>query len=461
MYTTLVALGAVVWFTLGFWLLYPRQRTELVRTSPWIPLLILVATQTLPIVFLVSRKDGNDLLEEGLSVSNVINLVLVAVGALYCAWVAFARPGVLALLRDRVMFPYCLWLGIAFLTAAWSIVPQYTVYRAVELTVMFALVVLVLDRPGFERNFVNFIAAILVSYVVVRLDLLAENLSAGIVFSSMKHNMVPALSLGIIMMFVTSRHRIPGRWFLALLALVTFVTSGSAATVGALPLLATGWLAASRSRPVRWLGNLSSIAWMIAFVVLMAALSNFPDLMETISVTLQKPVEELEKATGRGKFWPLFLDATADRNFGAGYAAGERFLQLLVDPAQLAEQLGAETVLISSSHNMLIGAWVAAGWVGLLAVVTCLALTWREGLRLDLAGRRFVLPMMLLLIANAMTTPGPFGEFNLHTLLYAAILVFIRVRQHEISETATVAEPVRNATASRRARRPRYGAATA
>lgn len=451
MYTALVAIGVGVWFTLGFRLLYPRQSTGLVQASPWPPLLILLAVQTLPVIFLVSRKDGNDLLEEGLSVSNLINLALTALGAVYCAWIAYARPAALSLLRDRVMFPYFLWLTIALLSACWSIVPQYTIYRATELATMFMLTILVLDRPGFERNFVYFIASVLVCYMAVRLDLLAESLPAGIVFSSMKHNMVPALCVGLVMMLVSSRKRVPGRWPLILLALVAFVTSGSAATVGALPLLLTGWLAASRSQPVRWLGYASSAAWMITFVVLMAALSNFPELMETISVTLQKPVEELEKATGRGKFWPLFIEATADRSFGAGFAAGERFLQLLADPAKLAEELGTETVLISSAHNMLIGAWVAAGWLGLLGVASCLGLMWREAMRLDLQGRRFILPMLLLLVANAMTTPGPFGEFNLHLLLLAAMLVYIRVRLHEMSPAGS-AVPIRPRLPSRESR---------
>lgn len=428
MYSALMAFAILSWFTILVWIVMPRDRVPLVCAKPWLPILVLAAFLVIPLMFLVSRKDGTELLEEGLSTSNLLTIGITATGALYCAIQACRRPAMLMLVRDRTLFPFYLFVFIALLSASWSIVPTYTIYRSIELGVMFTLAVLALDRPDFERSFLRLGFALLAAWTCERLDILMDTLPKGIIFSSAKDNAIPALCLALLLVLAMNRH--VTRWRMTAVAVVTvaFIGAGSAATVGAIPLIFTGLMAASSTRWLRYTGIVASIVWMAAFIVLLAGLSNFPALMELISAALQKPIVELEKATGRGQFWPLFLEAMADRNIGAGYAAGERFIQLLLDPATVAQQMGRERVFISSAHNMLVGAWVATGWLGLLSIATCLSLAWREAMRLDLKGRRYCLPMLLLLTANGMTTPGMFGEFNLHTLCLASVLVCIRSR---------------------------------
>lgn len=459
-HSTFVALAVAVWFAILFTLLRPTRPAPLADRPYMAAALLLAVYLYLPYAFLVQRGGGTELLEQGLSSSNVLTIAIVAVAAAYCAVCVAGDRRLTALLADRVLFPFWMFIAIALASAAWSIVPGYTVYRAGELAVMFSLCLLIFDRTDFEQPFVRAHVVLLIGWIGVHALEMVESLARGTVFSSAKDNMLPLLCVSLVLLLAITRRRPQLTVVLVLLAAGCFVAAGSAATVGALPLVLAGLLAASSSRRMRVLGIAASVVWMLLFTVLLAGLGSFPDLMQTVSVLLQKPVEELERATGRGQFWPLFLDATAGRNFGSGFAAGERFIQLLLDPVAVQERMGRANVFIASAHNMVIGAWVATGWLGLLTMLACLGMAWREGMRLDLYGRRYVLPMLLLLFANGLTTPGLFGEFNMHTIAWVGLLCFVRSRAAATGQRH-VAAPARRTTRAldvapprRRARAP-------
>lgn len=429
MYSAWMALAIVVWFALLFGLLRPRTLAPLAEAHWLPPALILAGFFFVPYAFLVQRTSGTELLEEGLTSSNVITLGFACLAALWSGWVAAGTPRLASLLLDRVLFPYWLFIAVACASVAWSIVPNYTVYRAFELIALFSLCLLAFDRRRFEHGFLAAHVVLLLAWLAVRFPQVVEGAAAGVVFSSAKDNLIPLLSLSVLLMLAVGARPRRGALLIGGLAAACFVLAGSAATVGAIPLIFTGLLAASPDPVWRLLGYVASVVWMGVFVVLLAGLASFPELMEAVSAVLQKPVVELEQATGRGKLWPIFIEATLDRNVGAGFAAGERFIQLLVDEALVEERLGKTQVFFSSAHNMLISSWVGTGWIGLLTLATCLSLAWREGARLDPAGRRYVLPILLVLAANGLTTPGIFGEFNLHTVTWVTILCCIRAHR--------------------------------
>jgi hypothetical protein len=95
--------------------------------------------------------------------------------------------------------------------------------------------------------------------------------------------------------------------------------------------------------------------------------------------------------------------------------------------------LGPNDVFIASAHNMAIGAWVGMGWVGICILITTLGQALLAASRLDVSARRFVYPVVLMVIANGMTTPGILGEFNIHTITWAALLAFLRTRDRLVN----------------------------
>lgn len=428
MLSLLVAAAVVIWFVL----LYPLARHNLAtETGPLnapiaVPIVLVAAFALMPLVFNVPREDGNAVLEEGLTASNIVTLVMTGLMGLYLAMRIAVDRRILLVPFSMPYLPFTLMIGVNIASTAWSIVPMYTAYRSVELTIFYLAVILIFDREDIERRLAGLFALFTIAWLVAVAPIMLGNFASGIVFSAAKHNIVPHLCATYAFLVIFD-DRIRHRRAHLLLALVGFVIAGSASSTGSLVAVAPALMVASRNRRVRILGYVAFALVYALFVVLMLGLSAFPALLDLLSVVLQKPAEELAGATGRGTFWPIFIEGTKDHMVGSGFSAADRFIQLLVPPAFYTDTLGKDGMAIQSSHNMLLSAWAGTGLIGLGfgALVLASAVQW--GLKLDGAGRRFVATCVFFIILNGMTTPGIFQDWNLHVLSFVAMLAYARI----------------------------------
>jgi exopolysaccharide production protein ExoQ len=432
MYDALYAVLICVWFAVIYLALGRRGNVYIREGSFWVPTILLVAFFMVPWVFQVSRTRGTAVLEEGLTLSNILSVAIVAVSALYLVVLVVRNIELLRLPTDKILFPFCLAIGFAFLSSAWSVAPLYTLYRTTELLVLFTISLLIFDRERFGPAFVTFNAVMIGVWLLVDGARIADNVANGIIFSSGKHNLTPLMCMSVLSYLYAFHCDARYKWPLGVLCVVGFIVGGSAAAVGATPLLVTGVMAASPRPWVRRLGWVASATYLALFIFLLVGLSQYPDLMEFIGTVLQKPVAELAENNGRSEFWPIFIEAARDRPFGGGFAAAERFIQLVNYDAVL-RILGPNDVFIASAHNMAIGAWVGMGWVGICILITTLGHALLAASRLDVSARRFVYPVVLMVIANGMTTPGILGEFNPHTITWVALLAFLRTRDRLVN----------------------------
>ncbi|CAO4184770.1 O-antigen ligase-related domain-containing protein [Methylorubrum aminovorans] len=428
MLNLLLVVAVVVWFAL----LYPLARHRLeTRMGPLdgpvaVPFALMSVFALLPLVFNVPREDGNAVLDQGLTASNIALVVMTGLAGLYLAVRVAVDRRVLLVAFSMPYLPFTLMILVNGVSTAWSVVPSYTAYRTLELAIFTLVSILIFDRSDIERRLANLFALFTCVWLVATAPIILDNLAHGIVFSSAKHNLMPYLCAAHAFLVIFD-DRIRHRGAHLALALVGFVIAGSAASTASLIAVVPGLMVASRHRRLRLLGYTAFTVYLVLFVVLMVGLSAFPGLLEVVSVVLQKPPEELADATGRGTFWPVFIEATKDRFVGAGYAAGDRFIQLLIPTTALAETLARDAVFISSSHNMLLSAWAGTGLIGigLCAMVLGAALRW--GMKLDRAGRRLIATCMFFLILNGMTTPGIFQDWNINVLTFVALLAYARI----------------------------------
>ncbi|MBL8567193.1 MAG: O-antigen ligase family protein [Hyphomicrobiaceae bacterium] len=427
MLTAFYALVIAIWFSVAYVSLPHRRRIGLLDSAAPIPAVLLLAYFNLPFLFLVERTNGTAVLEQGLSISNLLAIAVVGLSVIYLARVAWNDGGILHLPSDRIVFPFSLAIAFAFVTTLWSVVPAYTLYRATELATLFAICFLLLDRERFGPVFIAFFAIFIATWLLGSLDTIASHLASGIFVSSAKNNMTPLMCLSALLYLYLFPETIRHRNAVALLFVVGFVAGGSAATTAAVPLILTGLMAASSNPVVRRIGWFATIAYFALIIFLLGSLRQFPEIMEGISQLLQKPIAELEKNTGRSEFWPAYIEAGSGRLFGAGFAAGERFIQL-VDADATRRVLGDVDQLIRSAHNTFIGAWITMGWVGICLLNLVLGSAVITASRLDNRSRAFVYGVVFLLAANGMTTPGVLSEFNEHTMTLAAVLAFLRNR---------------------------------
>ena len=441
MFSALLAAAIVVWFAL----LCPFVLRHLTRVMTALdapihgPLLLMIVFSFLPLVFNVPREDGTAVLEEGLSSSNLLTVFLTGVAALYLVFRAAADRRLLFVAFARPYLAITLLLACDAASTLWSIVPAYTLYRTAEVAVFSMTAILIFDRSDIERRLGGLLCLIVLAWLVAVIPDMAASFAQGIVFSAAKNNMMPLVCAALILL-AAFQPSTPRRGASAALGCAGFVIAGSAASTGAL-LAAIGpaMLIASRRPVLQVLGSLLAVASVIAFVVLMLGLSNFPVLLDLASTILQKPAVELSNATGRDTFWPTFIAATRDHVFGSGFSAADRFVQLLIPTGDLAEEIGQTTIHYSSAHNMFLSAWAGTGVMGLgfCALVLGSAVQW--GLKLDTGGRRFVVALVLMLILNGMTTPGIFQDWTANNLAFVAVLAYARVGALQRRGTGRVA----------------------
>lgn len=430
----------------GLLLLYPVARAGLATTmgpgdGPLAAPMVLVAVFAfMPLVFSIDREAGTAVLEEGLTASNIVTIVLTGLTGLYLAGRLLADRRILLIAFAMPYLPFTLMIVVNGLTALWSIVPAYTLYRTVELAIFYLASILIFDRGDISRRLADLLAFFIAVWLLAVSPIIVTSLAAGILFSAAKNNMMPLVctALALLMLF-GPRH--PRRTAYLLLAIVGFVIAGSAASTGALLGIVPAVMIASRHRPVRVTGWVLAAATTAVFLFLIVGLSAFPELLEALSVVLQKPAEELANATGRTTFWPTFIEATRGRLFGSGFSAADRFVQLLIPTSALADTLGREEVFITSSHNMFLSAWAGSGMLGIAFAGITLLTAIRWGLKLDAGGRRMVVGVVLVLVLNGMTTPGIFQDWNVHVLVFVAVLAYARIGA--APEARTLRAPLR------------------
>jgi exopolysaccharide production protein ExoQ len=429
----MLAILTIVAFGIWFALLYPVLRHALERhvvplnLSPVLPALLISAYGFAPMVFNIDRNDGTALLDQGLSQSNKLMVAIAALAGCYALWQIARDKRVLRLLLAMPYLPFTLMILFDGLSAAWSVVPSYTAYRTVELAILFLVTVLVFDRSSIERRLPLLMSAFIVIWLVLAAPVYAGNMAHGIVFSSAKNNLTPALC--VVLLAYAVFLETDGRMRLTQLALslVGLVIAGSAASTAAIVGFVPAVMVASRQPPVRAAGIVLAVLCVGGFLLLTVNLGDFPGLLHVVSTVLQKPAAELASATGRTTFWPALIEGTRDRYFGSGFAAAERFPQLLLPSAAFRNLLGDTELNLASAHNMFLSAWVGTGLVGIMLALTVLVSVANWVHMLPAAGRRFGLSIVFVLVLNGMTTPGIFSAWSVYTLAFVAVLAYARV----------------------------------
>ncbi|MBE7249530.1 MAG: O-antigen ligase domain-containing protein, partial [Actinomycetospora chiangmaiensis] len=187
----LFALALAVWFAL----LSPVALRGLAVSAParndpvLPPLLLVLAFTCLPYLFSVPREDGTAVLDQGLSGSNIATVAITGLTGLYVLARIAADRRVLLLAFSLPYLSFTLALGWDMLSAVWSILPTYTLYRATETATYFLATILIFDRADIMDRLPALLAAILGAWLLAVAPTVLDALSHGIVFSSAKNNL--------------------------------------------------------------------------------------------------------------------------------------------------------------------------------------------------------------------------------------------------------------------------------
>jgi exopolysaccharide production protein ExoQ len=358
-------------------------------------------------LFDTPRTDALAVLEGDFSVGNISTIVWTVLAALYFAFV---------LLKDRfqVGWFFCTpyrWISILLilyvLTAAWSIVPEFTLFRAGELVIWVGLLIYFFSRMDSILEATLFMALYGTIWLIMNVPTLFDNVSEGIIFSAVKDNFIPTLGFAVIVLGWATEYWL----FFSIVGLCIFVVAGSAAAMPSALAAGFAGLIFNQTVAIRVVGYVGLLFTVSMIVLYLLAPDEFSEIAEYLAVFLQKPPEELLNATGRYAIWSLMWDFTKDNYFGSGFGS-DRFIQLLGNTTEVSSRLGSSTVFIYSAHDAILSAWVAAGWLGVIALVFVYGSGVRYCSRPETPHRCSRTMVLVFMICNGVAVPGLAGVFS-------------------------------------------------
>jgi exopolysaccharide production protein ExoQ len=385
------------------------------------------------------RDDPASLLEEGLTLQNKIQVIVTGLGIL----VAF-----LVLFRKKVQFdrlfhgPNRMLFIIFFLNLSscfWSIRPDYTIYRSLELFAFWILAVWFCSRHSLIESLKTFLLiGIVIGWIAGFVTPGGNSFTQGTILGAIKSNVESLMAGGYLLLCLHRKVDKLGRvgaweWILGSVSLLVF---GSIATMGALVIAGVIFFVMKQT-------STSRVAWtavLLSLTIISTLLITQEQLADaTASLFLRNPTD-VETLSGRTLIWTPFLEALHEHPFGLGFAAGSRFFGVLL---YTQSEIGWSP---GNLHNGYLAAMIGLGWVGgFLIVVLFLQMIFKAA-RSKNEGRAFLVAMLLLIAINNLSIEGVGGGFNYAWLILMSIACSLsevkklRDREKNIPLTALYAQ---------------------
>ncbi len=392
-----------------------RSKTWERRTS-W---LIVVGFLGVNILRLESRA-MDALATQGLSTQNKLQVVVVGIAALWCAYLwAAGRIRLRQIYSGPGFWLLCL-TAVFALSVIWSTWPTLTVFRVAELAVFWIVACHLFGSGEWSRQFEKLMWIAWVFYVAWGLLLIAgviDGVSSGGLIVGIATSNSASLLTGLLLLWTLHRtlaeSLISHGWKLPVLAL-SLLVFGSLATVVFL-LLCIAFMFAIYGRGYWRIAMISCSVCTIAVVVAVALLqSGDPGstVIDTTSTLSGKSRNNIVGMTGRLELWTSIWETAQNQPWGFGFAAFERMLDL--NSPSVSWKAG-------NAHNGFISAWLGAGW---LAVALLLAFFASVGTKLRSVStvHRPALAMLLaLMVLNNLTVPAIGGRLTVVFLVLMAL----------------------------------------
>lgn len=367
---------------------------------------------------------------EGLSTQNKLQVVLIAVVAV---WSAFLVTTGRVSIRQAISGPgfWLLSLVIVFaLSVLWSTWPTLTIFRVTELAVFWIVACHLFGSGNWTRKVESLMWVAWLMYLfwgVLLVVGVADGVSTGgYIVGLMTSNSASMLS-GLLLLW--SLHRclnetfVAHAWKLPILA-VSMIMFGSLATVAVVLLCIATMVTmhtTGRTRIVMVFGSLCLAAAVSNIVIFQSGGLGGP-LVDATSSLFGKSRSNIVGITGRLELWTSIWESARSQPWGFGFAAFERTFSL---------GNGALSWKAGNAHNGFISAWLGAGWLAFALLLALFASMWARLSLIDTVQRPMYAGLLLLIILNNLTVPAVGGRLTV-VFLFMMALTHIPVRQKVI-----------------------------
>ncbi len=385
--------------------------------------------------FYVPRESVLDLVTSGLSASNRIEAAFTVLAASWAGWLVLSRRVPFARLLYGAGFWATLLIALYMLSTLWSVWPELTAYKALELCAFWVIVAHAFAVGPWRDN-----QEWLALWAVIG-DLLPHiiggdiDLSGGPVgafYDNGGATMAGAL-------FLVGLHRLLSRQdlrarVLVVFALVAMLLFHSFATylsvVAALPALLVLVLVPQATRAAMTLmifGTLTAgglMSWL--------AVNAEPDLLFQVGNMAGKDAAQMGSMTGRLPLWEVLWEISRNHALGTGFLAVERMIPEIVS----VDMVGW---IAAHSHNGFLSAWLAGGYLGLGVILSFTVALCLQAVRMGASGRALAVPFLLFVLINNMSYPAFGGRLNGAWLMVMGLAFATAARPARITVPAPAA----------------------
>ncbi|WP_338242926.1 O-antigen ligase family protein [Aurantiacibacter hainanensis] len=374
----------------------------------WTLLLIALARTTV----LVRRRDTSEF--DAVDISATIAIVIVA--AIIGLLVLHPRSRqVLGSLRESSVILVPVYFVLAALTALWSLRPDFTVFRALEVLTFFAAMFVLIAGFRDWRNAERAMLTVLMTVTV--LSFLQRALFVGLSFEGL-HTNVYTVTAGMGFLYAlgesfradAERRRALRRWMVVFLAFAIAGTSAGS-NIG----IACGVLAMLPFLPP---SRIILVPIGIACVAIIVVLGTSEEFLSSTLLS-GRSIEDAQSLTGRMDLWRAYFDAFAERPLiGHGFAV----------VARLGDQFGTNAT--TNAHNGFIEALIGLGVFGfallLIFSIRLVAETWKAN-RAGIAGGLGCMAALIMMMVNNNSKSILGGGYDPTVLGVFAMLAFFHV----------------------------------
>ena len=413
--------------------------TRIVDISLWILLLLTVLRTTV----LIRRRDTDDF--AAIDTSATFAILLIAAIIALLAVHPRARGSLVRLGQSSARYLLA-YLGLAALSAFWSLNPEFTLFRAGEVIAIFGAFFVLME--GFE-NWRHAERAMLVSLMVVTvLAFLQRVITGGISVESL-HTNVYTVTAGMGFLYTLGeslradpQRRASLRRWMAGFAFFAVVGTSAGSNIGiALAMLVL--------LPFLSSSKLVIVPGALACIGLVLIMGTSEEIVETTLLS-GRTIDEAQQLTGRMYLWNAYWTAFKESPIlGHGFAI----------VARLGDQFGG--LATTNAHNGFIEAGAGLGLVGfalLLFYSFRLVLETLSATRMQIAGGLGCLVAIIMMLANNNSKSILGGAYDPTVVGVMAMLAFFhsftmratRAKEAERRGRADAAAGLNNGTAPAR-----------
>lgn len=376
----------------------------------WAIFALLVFTRFVPI----GERSSDEILSAGLSPKNYLEILGVGTAGLWILWTLWRNRIRLSILYAEHMRWFVLLCAAYMVSASWSLMPMMTIYRVFELLLTGTLIQFILRSSTSASKCFLTIAYIcmLQCAASAAFHIYTSGTWPSALVGALQSNPGGGIA-AVILIYIMFSKPLQRRWRLLhfILTGAAFILFGSLASFIAIFVAVIYILITGRSRAIK-AAILTVLLGMAPLVI--AGVFSVRSVEGYLATLSGKTLDEVQDASGRLALWQETSGFLVGRPFGAGYVAGERLMVAVGDVDR------SKTWDAASCHDGYLSAWVAAGPIGFVLLLSFLGSLYRA------LGRRTHASavwrgILILLIVNNLTLSSLGGQVDSLTLVALAV----------------------------------------